>query len=63
MLFVGAIPGMEVNSTRFLAQLRREGQTVTSQLESYNLLKKQVIEHKDSIGEFASEELHLGLLF
>ena len=63
MLFVGAIPGMEVNSTRFLAQLRREGQTVTSQLESYNLLKKQVIEHKDSIGEFASEELRLGLLF
>ena len=48
---------------RELAQLKREGQTVTSQLESYNLLKKQVLEFKDSIGEFASEELRLGLLF
>lgn len=59
MLFFGSIPGFSRGSAKFMYQLRKEDQTITSQLESYNLLKTLVLAHK----EHSSDELRLGLLF
>ena len=42
-----------------MAQLRREDQTITSQLEAYNILKTLVLAHKEA----TTGELRVGLLF
>lgn len=59
MLFFGEIPGFSRGSSRFMAQLRREDQTITSQLEAYNILKTLVLAHKEA----TTGELRMGLLF
>ena len=42
-----------------MGQLKREDQTITSQLECYNMLKTRVLAHKD----MTNGELNIGLLF
>ena len=59
MLFFGSIPGFSAGSAKFMGQLKREDQTIFSQLECYNILKTRVLAHKD----LSSDELNIGLLF
>ena len=59
MLFFGSIPGFSSGSAKFMGQLKREDQTIFSQLECYNILKTRVLAHKD----MTSDELNIGLLF
>lgn len=58
-LFFGSIPGFSRGSNKFMNQLKREDQTITKQLECYNMLKNSILCHK----ELNSGKLRLGLLF